>query len=84
LFNGENLVGIDARLILLAEHEEGAHFDLLKWIQHRTELCRVLVRQTDFPWLRRYPMLVKQGSLAQGSRSPATKSRWTSTGCPSS
>jgi murein DD-endopeptidase MepM/ murein hydrolase activator NlpD len=64
LFNGENLVGIDARLILLAEHDEGARFDLLSWLQHRTELCRVLVRQTDFPWLHRYPMLVKQVALA--------------------
>jgi len=68
LFNGENLVGIDARLILLAEHEEGARFDLLNWIQHRPELCRVLVRQTDFPWLRRYPMLVKQGALNPGEK----------------
>jgi len=68
LFNGENLVGIDARLILLAEHEEGARFDLLSWIQHRPELCRVLVRQTDFPWLHRYPMLVKQGVLPRGEQ----------------
>jgi murein DD-endopeptidase MepM/ murein hydrolase activator NlpD len=68
LFNGENLVGIDARLILLAGHEEGARFDLLNWIQHRTELCRVLVRQADFPWLHRYPMLVKQGALGKGEK----------------
>ncbi|HEV7927166.1 MAG TPA: M23 family metallopeptidase [Verrucomicrobiae bacterium] len=68
IYNGENLVGIDARLILLAEHEEGARFDLLNWIQHRPELCRVLVRQTDFPWLRRYPMLIKQGALGPNER----------------
>jgi len=68
LFNGENLVGLDARLILLAEHEKGPPFDLLPSIQHRTELCRVLVRQTDFPWLHRYPMLIKPGALAQGER----------------
>jgi murein DD-endopeptidase MepM/ murein hydrolase activator NlpD len=68
LFNGENLVGMDARMILLAEHEQGARFDLLSWIQHRTELCRVLVKQTDFPWVRRYPMLVKQGALARGEQ----------------
>jgi murein DD-endopeptidase MepM/ murein hydrolase activator NlpD len=59
IWNGQNLVGIDARLILLAEHEEGARFNLLDWIQHRPELCRVLVRKTDFSWVRRYPMLVK-------------------------
>jgi murein DD-endopeptidase MepM/ murein hydrolase activator NlpD len=62
-YNGQNLVGIDSRLILLAEKEEGSHFNLLDWIQHRPELCRVLVRKTDFPWVRRYPMLIKQGAL---------------------
>jgi hypothetical protein len=59
LFNGQNLVGIDPRLILLAEHQDGPRFSLLNWIQHRPELCRVLVRKTDFSWQRRYPMLVK-------------------------
>jgi murein DD-endopeptidase MepM/ murein hydrolase activator NlpD len=63
IFNGQNLVGIDPRLILLAEHQEGAHFNLLNWIQHRPELCRVLVRKTNFSWVRRYPMLVKNGAL---------------------
>jgi hypothetical protein len=29
-------------------------------------LCRVLVRKTDFSWLRRYPMLVKPGALPKG------------------
>jgi peptidoglycan LD-endopeptidase LytH len=62
-FNGQNLVGIDARLILIAEHQEGPRFSLLNWIQHRTELCRVLVRQPDFSWVRRYPMLVKNTAL---------------------
>jgi len=62
-FNGQNLVGIDPRLILLAERQEGPRFNLLNWVQHRPELCRVLVRQPDFPWVRRYPMLVKNGGL---------------------
>ena len=63
IFNGQNLVGIDPRLILLTEQQEGPRFSLLNWIQHRPELCRVLVRKTDFPWVRRYPMLVKRGTL---------------------
>jgi hypothetical protein len=67
-YNGQNLVGIDPRLILLAEHEEGPHFNLLDWIQHRPELCRVLVRKIDFSWVRRYPMLIKRDTLA--SREP--------------
>ncbi|HEX4120161.1 MAG TPA: M23 family metallopeptidase [Verrucomicrobiae bacterium] len=61
-YNGQNLVGIDPRLLLLAEHQEGGRFNLLNWIQRRTELCRVLVRKTGFSWVRRYPMLVKQGA----------------------
>jgi peptidoglycan LD-endopeptidase LytH len=67
-FNGQNLVGIDARLILLAEHEQGARFNLLDWIQHRPELCRVQVRATDFPWLHRYPMLVKPATLGPNDK----------------
>jgi peptidoglycan LD-endopeptidase LytH len=59
IWNGQNLVGIDPHLILLAQREEGPSFNLLHWLQHRTELCRVLVRKTDFSWPRRYPMLVK-------------------------
>jgi murein DD-endopeptidase MepM/ murein hydrolase activator NlpD len=66
VFNGQNLVGFDPRLVLLAEHEQGLRFDLLNWMQHRTELCRVLVRQTDFPWLQRYPMLVRPAALPKG------------------
>jgi hypothetical protein len=59
IWNGQNLVGIDPRLILLEQQTDGAHFNLLNWLQHRTEVCRVLVRKTDFSWLRRYPMLIK-------------------------
>jgi hypothetical protein len=59
IWNGQNLVGIDPRLILLAQREEGPHFNLARWLQQRPELCRVLVRKTDFSWPRRYPMLVK-------------------------
>lgn len=59
VWNGQNLVGMDPRLILLAEYAEGRRFNLLSWLQQHTAICRVLVRKTDFPWLRRYPMLVK-------------------------
>lgn len=59
VWNGQNLVGMDPRLIFLAEYAEGPRFNLVQWLQHHTELCRVLVRKTDFSWPRRYPMLVK-------------------------
>lgn len=57
-FNGMNLVGMDPKLILEAEHAQGAKFNLAQWIETRTEQFRVLVRKTDFPWVRRYPTLV--------------------------
>jgi murein DD-endopeptidase MepM/ murein hydrolase activator NlpD len=65
IWNGENLVGFDPRLILLAEQSEGPAFNLTAWLQHRPEICRVLARKTDFPWVKRYPMLVKNNPLAQ-------------------
>ena len=54
-WNGQNLDGLDAREILLAEHNPGAKFSLLNFIRGQTELCRVLVRATNFPYLKRYP-----------------------------
>jgi murein DD-endopeptidase MepM/ murein hydrolase activator NlpD len=63
-WNGQNLLGVDPRLILVAEHREGARFSLLNFIQHETELCRVIVRKTDFPYLRRYAPLVRSNPKA--------------------
>ncbi len=57
-WNGQNLNGLDPREILQAEHTEGAKFSLLNYLRSQTELCRVLVRTTNFPCLKRYPMLV--------------------------
>jgi murein DD-endopeptidase MepM/ murein hydrolase activator NlpD len=64
-WNGQNLLGLDPRLILLGEHQQGTNFSLLNFIRTQTELCRVLVRKTDFPWLKRYPMLVRSNPVAQ-------------------
>ncbi len=63
-WNGQNLLGIDPRPLLLAEHEPGAPFSLLKFLQQQTELCRVLVRKTDFPWRKRYAALVRPNPRA--------------------
>lgn len=64
-WNGQNLLGLDPRLILLAEHEQGAKFSLTDFVRGQTELCRVVVRKTDFPWLKRYPLLVRANPVAQ-------------------
>jgi peptidoglycan LD-endopeptidase LytH len=64
-WNGLNLNGLDPREIFLREHNQVHSFSLLNFIRGQTELCRVLVRATNFPYLRRYPMLVLQNSVAE-------------------
>jgi murein DD-endopeptidase MepM/ murein hydrolase activator NlpD len=55
-WNGHNLSALDPRGILLGERS--ANFDLKTFITSQTEFCRVLVRATNFPFLKRYPMLI--------------------------
>ena len=57
-WNGQNLLGIDPRLILLGQHED-PKFSVLNFVKHQTEMCRVFVRKTNFPWLKRYGALVR-------------------------
>jgi len=64
-WNGQNLNGLDPREILLAEHNPKGDFSLLNFIRGQTELCRVLVRATSFPYLKRYPMLVLRNPVAE-------------------
>jgi murein DD-endopeptidase MepM/ murein hydrolase activator NlpD len=64
-WNGQNLNGLDPREILIAEHNPAKKFSLLEFIRGQTELCRVLVRATDFPYLKRYPMLVLKNPAAE-------------------
>lgn len=64
-WNGQNLNGLDPREILLDEHAQGTNFSLLNFVRSQTELCRVLVRATNFPYLKRYPMLVLKNPKAE-------------------
>jgi murein DD-endopeptidase MepM/ murein hydrolase activator NlpD len=64
-FNGQNLLGLDPRLILLKEKSDGPRFSLLEFIRSQTELCRVIVRKTDFPWLHRYAALILKNPVAE-------------------
>jgi murein DD-endopeptidase MepM/ murein hydrolase activator NlpD len=65
IWNGMNMLGIDPRLVLLEEQAQGARFSFLKLIQSRPELCRVLIRDADFTFPKRYPMLVQPNPVAQ-------------------
>jgi murein DD-endopeptidase MepM/ murein hydrolase activator NlpD len=64
-WNGQNLNGLDPREILLAEHNPVKKFSLLDFIRGQTELCRVLVRATNFPYLKRYAALVLKNPIAE-------------------
>jgi len=65
IWNGQNLNGLDVREILIAEHNPVTKFSLLNFLRGETELCRVFVRATKFPYLKRYPMLVLSNPTAQ-------------------
>jgi hypothetical protein len=64
-WNGQNLNGIDPRLILLEQQQKGTNFSLVRFIRSETELCRVFVRSTSFPWLKRYSPLVARNPVAE-------------------
>jgi len=65
MWNGQNLNAIDSRLVLLAEQKEGSNFSLVQFLHSETELCRVFVRDTNFPWLKRYAPLVARNPVAE-------------------
>jgi murein DD-endopeptidase MepM/ murein hydrolase activator NlpD len=64
-WNGRNLLGLDPGLILMQQHDQGAKFNLLNFIEHQNELCRVQVRKTSFPWVKRYAALIQPNPRAQ-------------------
>lgn len=63
--NGQNLFGLDPREIFIAEHSPGKKFNLANFIRSQTALCRVLVRATSFPYLKRYAPLVLKNPVAE-------------------
>lgn len=65
IWNGQNLNGLDERQILLQEHQQGARFSLLTFVRSQNELCRVQVRATSFPYLKRYAPLVLPNPRAE-------------------
>lgn len=63
-FNGQNLLGLDPAAIFREQARLGAKFSLVRFIQDQPELCRVLVRDTQVPWVRRYPQLLRRNPVA--------------------
>ena len=60
-FNGRNFIALDPFPVFREQLRLRANFNLARLLTQQTELCRVLVRDTDFAWLRRYPPLVQAG-----------------------
>lgn len=59
IWNGQNLLGLDPALLFERQSREGRSFSLRRFIQSQPELCRVLVRDPDLPFARRYAALVE-------------------------
>ncbi len=59
-WNGRNLAGLDPGEILRLQAARGERFRFGDFVRSRPALCRVLVPSASFPWLRRYPGLVKR------------------------
>jgi len=64
-WNGQNLLGVDPRFVLLEEHRLGTNFNLVNFVRNQVELCRVVVRATNFPWLKRYPRLIERNPVPE-------------------
>jgi hypothetical protein len=64
-WNGQNLLGLSPSKLFLAQKRLGAKFSLLEHIRGQTELCRVFIRATDFNWLRRHPLLIRDNPIAK-------------------
>jgi peptidoglycan LD-endopeptidase LytH len=65
VWNGQNLLGLDAGQVFKLQQQQGSQFSFLAWVRQQRELCRVLVRKTDFSWIRRYPALVQRSLNAE-------------------
>jgi murein DD-endopeptidase MepM/ murein hydrolase activator NlpD len=64
-FNGRNLLGLNPVEIFREQARLGKAFSLVRYLQERPELCRITVRDTQFPWVKRYAALVKRNPVAE-------------------
>jgi len=64
-FNGINLAGFDPAVVLEECHSPGKSFSLLTHLRNKKALYRAIVRDTKFPWLQRYPRLIKRNPVTE-------------------
>ena len=82
LWNGQNLLGLDPRELLLQQHALGDRFSLRDFIRNQRELCRVRVRAGNLAWARRFPSLVRRNLKAEREGVAAYELRLNSNGVP--
>jgi peptidoglycan LD-endopeptidase LytH len=64
-WNGQNLMAVDPQTVFLTQRSQGPAFNFGTFVKQQTELCRVLVRASEFPWLKRYPGFIRTNSAIQ-------------------
>lgn len=64
-WNGQNLVAIDPQAVFLAQRSQGKAFNFAAFVKRQTELCRVIVRDSEFPWLKRYAGFLRSNAVTQ-------------------
>lgn len=65
IWNGMNMAGVDPLGIFQAQRRDGAKFSLVRHLRSQPELCRVVVRAREFPFVKRYPQLVDRNPVAE-------------------
>jgi len=67
IWNGQNLLGMDPAALLQDQRAQGADFHLDRWIRSLKPMCRVLLRDADFSWIRRHRALIVDNPRARQS-----------------
>lgn len=81
-WNGRNLLGLDAADIFRQQEKQAEAFSLLEYLRNQREMCRILVPNTSFPWLKRYPSLIRRNPLAEREGIVAYEVSWNYNGVP--
>lgn len=81
-WNGLNLVGLDPRLLFLTQAAEGSGFSILEFVRNQAELCRVLVRDDNFPWVNAYTPLIRRNAVVEREGVAAYEVRLNYNGVP--
>lgn len=64
-FNGRNFVGIDPAAVLRTQRQLGTNFSLARHLASQPETLRIWVRNPGFPWVKRFPGLIRRNVVAE-------------------